>query len=100
MTSNVSPTVFDQVLWNTGTSVFYYIQDNVEAALLGSQVATIVTLTKGCKNATIVRELADIPAGCGAAVVTPTVAVHVLVKVSMMCGQRSDEKLRRRPGSR
>ncbi|KAF8737658.1 hypothetical protein AX14_012535 [Amanita brunnescens Koide BX004] len=60
--------------------LFYYIQDDVEAALLGSQVATIVTLTKGCKNATIVRELADIPAGCGAAVVTPTVAVHVLVK--------------------
>jgi len=63
--------------------VNYYIQDDVEAALLGSQLPTIVALTKGCKSAIVVRNLSDIPAGCGAAVVTPTVAVHVLVKVSL-----------------
>ncbi|KAF8332211.1 tRNA synthetases class I-domain-containing protein [Amanita rubescens] len=60
--------------------LFYYIQDDVEAALLGSQLPTIVALTKGCKSSIVVRNLSEIPAGCGAAVVTPTVAVHVLVK--------------------
>jgi hypothetical protein len=73
--------------------VFYYIQDDTEATLLRSQVATIVVLTKGCKSATIVRDLADIPAGCGATAVTPTVAVHVLVKVSMTCIGGVIEKL-------
>ncbi|KAK2459849.1 hypothetical protein APHAL10511_008170 [Amanita phalloides] len=60
--------------------LFYYIQSEVEAVLCESQVPTIVALTKGCKSAKVVRDLAEIPVGCGAAVVSPSIAVHVLVK--------------------
>ncbi|KAJ7760204.1 tRNA synthetases class I-domain-containing protein [Mycena olivaceomarginata] len=51
-----------------------------EAALFESQVSTIVALTKGCKSAKVVRELKDIPEGSGGTVVTPTNAVHALVR--------------------
>jgi len=60
--------------------VFYYIQDDAEAALFESQLPTIVALTKGCRSARVVRSPAEIPAGCGATVITPTIALHVLVK--------------------
>ncbi|KAJ7609088.1 tRNA synthetases class I-domain-containing protein [Roridomyces roridus] len=59
---------------------FLYVQTDEEAALFESQVSTIVTLTKGCKSAKVVRELGDIPEGCGGAVVTPAIAVHALVR--------------------
>jgi valyl-tRNA synthetase len=41
-----------------------------------------VALTKGCKSANIVRDLKDVPAGCGSTVVTSTVVIYVLVRVS------------------
>ncbi|KAI5831094.1 hypothetical protein K523DRAFT_379399 [Schizophyllum commune Tattone D] len=59
---------------------FIFAQSDADAALFKSQVPTIVALTKGCKSAKVVRELKDIPEGCGAAVVTPTVAIHTLVR--------------------
>ncbi|KAL1671933.1 tRNA synthetases class I-domain-containing protein, partial [Schizophyllum commune] len=59
---------------------FIFAQSDADAALFESQVPTIVALTKGCKSAKVVRELKDIPEGCGAAVVTPTVAIHTLVR--------------------
>jgi valyl-tRNA synthetase len=42
-----------------------------------------VTLTKGCKTAQVVRDVDQIPAGCGSAVVTPTVALYTLVRASI-----------------
>ncbi|KAG5646787.1 hypothetical protein DXG03_002164 [Asterophora parasitica] len=60
--------------------VFLHIQDDQEAALFESQLPTIVSLTKGCKSAVVVRGAAAIPAGCGSTVVTRTVAVHTLVR--------------------
>jgi len=66
-----------------GHAVFFHIQTQSEAALLESQLPTIIALTKGCKSAKVLRNLKDIPAGCGSAVLTPTVAVHVLVRVSI-----------------
>ncbi|KAH9946584.1 tRNA synthetases class I-domain-containing protein [Amylocystis lapponica] len=60
--------------------LFIRVQSDNEAALLESQAATIVALTKGGKSAKIVRDLADIPAGCGSVVLTPTVVVYVLVR--------------------
>ncbi|KAF8063543.1 tRNA synthetases class I-domain-containing protein [Lyophyllum atratum] len=60
--------------------LFFHIQNDDEAALFESQLPTIVALTKGCKGAQVVRDLSEIPAGCGGAVVTPTVAVHTLVR--------------------
>ncbi|KAJ7714328.1 tRNA synthetases class I-domain-containing protein [Mycena olivaceomarginata] len=60
--------------------LFLHIQTDEEAALFESQVSTIVALTKGCKSAKVVRELKDIPEGSGGTVVTPTIAVHALVR--------------------
>lgn len=63
--------------------VFLHVQTDDEAALFESQLATIVALTKGCKSAKVVRSLGEIPDGCGGGVVTPTIAVHALVRVSV-----------------
>ncbi|KIL58640.1 hypothetical protein M378DRAFT_188200 [Amanita muscaria Koide BX008] len=60
--------------------LFYYIQSDAEAALFESQLPTIIALIKGCKNSKVVRDLSEIPAGCGASAITPTIALHVLVK--------------------
>ncbi|KAJ6485548.1 tRNA synthetases class I-domain-containing protein [Mycena sanguinolenta] len=60
--------------------LFLHVQTDEEAALFESQTSTIVALTKGCKSAKVVRELKDIPEGCGGTVVTPTIAVHALVR--------------------
>jgi valyl-tRNA synthetase len=62
--------------------VYLYIQAENEVALFESQVPTIVALTKGCKSIKVIRDIKDIPAGCGSAVLTPTIAVHALVRVS------------------
>ncbi|GLB42945.1 putative class-I aminoacyl-tRNA synthetase family protein [Lyophyllum shimeji] len=64
----------------TDIQLFFHIQTDEEAALFESQLRTIVSLTKGCKSAKVVRDLSEIPAGCGGAVVTATVAVHTLVR--------------------
>ena len=63
-------------------SVFVQVQSDREEASFKSQSSTIVALTKGCKSANVLRDLKDVPAGCGSAVVTSTVVVHVLVRVS------------------
>ncbi|KAJ7684786.1 tRNA synthetases class I-domain-containing protein [Mycena polygramma] len=60
--------------------LFLHIQSDDEAALFESQLSTIVALTKGCKSATVVRDLKDIPEGCGGTIVTPAIAVHALVR--------------------
>ncbi|RDB22412.1 Valine--tRNA ligase [Hypsizygus marmoreus] len=59
---------------------FLHVQSNEEALLLESQLHTIVALTKGSKSAVVVRDLNEIPAGCGGIVVTHTVAIHTLVR--------------------
>jgi valyl-tRNA synthetase len=42
----------------------------------------MVTLIKGCKSVKVVRDIQEVPAGCGSAVLTQTVAVHILVRVN------------------
>ncbi|ESK83669.1 valine-trna ligase [Moniliophthora roreri MCA 2997] len=59
---------------------FLHTKDARESTLLESQTATIATLTKGCKSAQVVKDLAEVPAGCGSAVVTSTITVHTLVR--------------------
>jgi valyl-tRNA synthetase len=61
--------------------VFLHIQSHDEAVLFETQTPAIVALTKGCKSARVVRDVREIPAGCGSAVVTPTIVIHTLVKV-------------------
>ncbi|KAI0933300.1 hypothetical protein AcV7_004807 [Taiwanofungus camphoratus] len=60
--------------------LFVRAQSDNEASLFESQASTIVALTKNCKSAKIVRDLQDVPAGCGSSVVTPSVVVHILVR--------------------
>ena len=62
--------------------VFIQVQSDQEAALFSPQCSTMVALAKGCKSAKVVRDQTEIPDGCGSAVVTPTILVHTLVRVS------------------
>ncbi|KAJ7771844.1 tRNA synthetases class I-domain-containing protein [Mycena metata] len=64
----------------TNVNLFFHAQSDEETELLQSQLPIIISLTKGCSSATIVRELKDVPDGCGGAVVTPSISVHVLVR--------------------
>lgn len=63
--------------------MFLHVQSDKEAALFEAQVPTMVTLTKGCKSVSVVRELSQIPDGCGSVVLTPAIAVYVLVRVRL-----------------
>jgi len=63
--------------------VFVQVQSDQEAKLFESQAPTIVTLVKGCKSVKAVKDINDVPAGCGSEILTPTAVVHVLVRVSM-----------------
>jgi len=58
------------------------MQDDDEAALFKSQKGVITTLTKGCRSVEVVRDVSDVPPGCGSAVLTPAIGVHILVRVS------------------
>jgi len=60
--------------------LFVLAQSESEASLFESQQQTMVALTKGCKSVSIVRSSSEIPAGCGSDVISPTVAVHILVR--------------------
>jgi valyl-tRNA synthetase len=60
------------------------VQSDADAQLFESQLPTIVTLTKGGKSAKVIRDTSELPDGCGSTVVTATIAVHTLVKVSLV----------------
>lgn len=62
--------------------MFIQVQSDQEAKLFESQAPMIVTLIKGCKSVQVVKDVNDIPAGCGSGILTPTVVIHVLVRVS------------------
>ncbi|KAH7909011.1 tRNA synthetases class I-domain-containing protein [Hygrophoropsis aurantiaca] len=64
----------------TDIQFFIHTQTDKETVLFESQASTIVALTKGCKSAKIVRAVQEVPAGCGSAVVSSTIAVYVLVR--------------------
>ncbi|TEB35463.1 valine-tRNA ligase [Coprinellus micaceus] len=59
---------------------FIQVQNDADAALFEQAVPTIVTLTKGGKSAKVVRNISEVPEGCGSAVVTASIVVHTLVK--------------------
>jgi hypothetical protein len=63
-------------------TVYLYAPKDHEAAVFQSQVSTIVTLTKGCKTAKVVRDIKDVPKGCHSAIITGTLSVYVRVQVS------------------
>jgi len=39
-------------------------------------------LIKGCKSLKVVKDIKDVPAGCGSEIITPVVVIHILVRVS------------------
>lgn len=63
-------------------SVYVLSQNSEEAKSITSQVPTMVALTKGCKSATVVTSSDGIPEGCGSTVLSSTLSVYILVKVS------------------
>ncbi|EPQ53150.1 hypothetical protein GLOTRDRAFT_100848 [Gloeophyllum trabeum ATCC 11539] len=60
--------------------IFVHCQADEEAALFESQKATMQTLTKGCQSVKVVRSVDEITPGCGSAVLSPTIALHILVR--------------------
>lgn len=66
---------------NLVTLAFLHITNDADAALFESQIPTMLTLTKGCKSIKVVRNVTEIPAGCGSAVLTQTIGIHILVRV-------------------
>jgi valyl-tRNA synthetase len=73
--------------------VFLHILDDEEAALFESQRGVITTLTKGCKSVEVVRDVSKIPSGCGSTVLTSTISLHILVRVSFFLFFLSGDEL-------
>ena len=63
-------------------AVFIRVQTDEEAKLFESQIPTIVTLTKNGQSAKVIRNVSEVPEGCGSAVVTPSVVEYMVVRVS------------------
>ena len=61
--------------------MFIQVQSDQEVKLFESQAPTIVTLINGCKSVTVVKDINDVPAGCGSGILTPTVVILTLVRV-------------------
>ncbi|KAJ7863189.1 hypothetical protein B0H13DRAFT_2254165 [Mycena leptocephala] len=66
--------VFSALKTGRSLAASYNLQSDIQRSALESQLSTIVALTKGCKSAQVVREVA------GGTVITPTIAVHALVR--------------------
>lgn len=64
--------------------VYIRAEKDAEAELFKSQVSTFLALTKNCKSVEVVRDVSGVPAGCGSELLTPTIFVHVLVKVRIV----------------
>lgn len=44
----------------------------------------MVALSKGCKSVNVSDDVRNVPAGCGSVVLSPTLTVFLLVKVSVI----------------
>lgn len=78
----IDPLIRSRLYNRCSSLVFIQVQSDQEAKLFESQASTTVTLIKGCKSLKIVKDINDVPAGCGSELLTPTVVIHVLVRVS------------------
>lgn len=92
-------TVFATLKSIRSLAASYNIQTNLQAtivstspnesAMLAGQAPTIVALVKGCKAANVITSAADVPEGTGSVALSPTLTVHLLVKVSAAIKRRS-----------
>ena len=65
------------------STVYIRAETDAEAQLFQSQIPTFLALTKNLKSLEVVRDINGVPEGCGSEVLTPTIFVHVLVRVSL-----------------
>ena len=54
---------------------------DADAALVESQLPTVLALMKNTKSAQVVRTLDAVPAGCGSGVISPAIVAYILVRV-------------------
>ena len=66
-------------------AVFIRVQTDEEAKLFESQIPTIITLTKNGKSAKVIRDVSEVPEGCGSVVITPTIVEYMVVRVRDFC---------------
>jgi valyl-tRNA synthetase len=69
--------------------VFVQVQSDQETKLFELQTPAIGTLIKGCKSVKVVKDINEVPAGCGSEILTPTIVIHVLVRVRESSPRRS-----------
>ncbi|KAL4071956.1 tRNA synthetases class I-domain-containing protein [Scleroderma yunnanense] len=60
--------------------LFVHASSSEEAELFQSQTSTMQTLIKGCTKVVTFQDLSHLPAGCGSATLSPTIAVYLLVQ--------------------
>ena len=68
--------------------VFIRAETDNEAALIQSQVPTILALMKNLKSVKVVRTIEEVPAGCGSDVISSTIVAYILVRVRVRSGIR------------
>lgn len=61
--------------------VFVHSQTGKEIDLFRLQTQAMITLIKGCSAVNVIEDVKALPPGCGSAVISSTITVHVLVKV-------------------
>ncbi|KAI0791363.1 tRNA synthetases class I-domain-containing protein [Abortiporus biennis] len=61
-------------------SLYLRVQTDEEAALFEPYAKTIVALTKYGKSFKVVRDVSELPAGCGAEVISKSLVMYLLVK--------------------
>lgn len=64
------------------SSVFFHTRSETTFSVFESQLPTITALTKGCRSAKMVKDISEVPAGCGSAVLSDSLTVYILVRVS------------------
>lgn len=51
--------------------------------MLISQVPTIVGMVKGCSSVNVLENTSEVPEGCGSQVLSSSLTIYILVKVSI-----------------
>ncbi|KAJ6547205.1 tRNA synthetases class I-domain-containing protein [Mycena capillaripes] len=64
----------------TNIQLLFHVQSDDEANLFETQLPSIIALIKGCSSAKVVRDLKDIPDGCGGMIVNASISVHAVVR--------------------
>jgi hypothetical protein len=66
-------------------AVYILTFSDSEASILSTETETIKGLTKVLRSAKVVRQAADVPAGCGSSLLSADSALHIDVAVGLPC---------------